>query len=79
MRKSVILRTAAILAAVLLYPVPVHADSAKSSILMDGLTGRVLYEKQADDRHLIASTTKIMTALLVCEQCNVLDRITTVL
>ena len=41
---------------------------------MDAQTGRVLYDKNADQRSLIASTTKIMTALLVCEQCNVLDR-----
>ena len=41
---------------------------------MDAATGRVLFEKQADSRSLIASTTKIMTALVVCEQCNVLDR-----
>ena len=41
---------------------------------MDATTGRCLYEKDADSRSLIASTTKIMTALIVCEQCNVLDR-----
>ena len=41
---------------------------------MDGVSGRVLYEKNPDQRSLIASTTKIMTALIVCEQCNVLDR-----
>ena len=48
--------------------------SAKGAILIDSLTGEVLYEKNADQQALIASTTKIMTALLVCEQCNVLDR-----
>ena len=42
---------------------------------MDGTTGQVLYEKNADEKSLIASTTKIMTALVVCEQCNVLDRV----
>lgn len=41
---------------------------------MDADTGRLLYEKDADSRSLVASTTKIMTALLICEQCNVLDR-----
>ena len=70
-----IVRTAAaLLAAVLLLPVPARAVSAKSAILMDAQTGRVLFEKSADERSLIASTTKIMTALVVCEQCNVLDR-----
>ena len=49
--------------------------SAEHAILMDADSGRVLYEKDADSRSLIASTTKIMTALVVCEQCNVLDRV----
>ena len=65
---------AALLAAVLFFPCRVQALSAKSAILIDAQTGRVLYEKDADRRSLIASTTKIMTALVVCEQCNVLDR-----
>lgn len=75
MKKTVILRTAAfLLAAVLLYPASACGVSAEHAILVDGQTGRVLYEKQADQQSLIASTTKIMTALIVCEQCNVLDR-----
>ena len=65
---------AALLAAVLFFPCRVQAISAKSCVLMDAQTGRVLYEKNADQQSLIASTTKIMTALVVCEQCNVLDR-----
>ena len=66
--------TAAVAAAVLFLSLPVGAISAQKAILLDAQTGRVLYEKQADSRSLIASTTKIMTALLICEQCNVLDR-----
>ncbi len=42
--------------------------------MLDGQTGRVLFEKNPDRRSLIASTTKIMTAIIVCEQSNVLDR-----
>ena len=73
--KRIFLRTAAaLLAAVLLYPCPAQAMSAQKAILMDAATGRVLYEKDANSRSLIASTTKIMTALIICEQCNVLDR-----
>ena len=67
--------TAALLAVILVLSVPAQAISADSAILLDAATGRVLYEKNADQRKLIASTTKIMTALLVCEQCNVLDRV----
>ena len=65
---------AALLAAVLFFSYNVDAVSADSAIVMDAQTGRVLFEKNADKRSLIASTTKIMTALIVCEQCNVLDR-----
>lgn len=65
---------AALLAAVLLFPREVFAVSAQNAIVYDAQTGRVLYEKNASSRGLIASTTKIMTALIVCEQCNVLDR-----
>ena len=41
--------------------------SAQSAILIDAQSGRVLFEKNADERRLLASTTKIMTGLLVCE------------
>lgn len=60
------------LAAVLF--LPVKAVSARSAYVLDAVSGRVLYERGGCDRSLIASTTKIMTALVVCEQCNVLDR-----
>ena len=62
------------LAAVLLLPVQVRAVSARRAYVLDAVSGRVLYEKNATEQSLIASTTKIMTALIVCEQCNVLDR-----
>ena len=65
---------AALLAAVLFFNNSAAALSAEKAIVLDALTGRVLYEKNADQQSLIASTTKIMTALIVCEQCNVLDR-----
>ena len=65
---------AVFLAAALLFPCTAGAISAGSAIMLDAATGRVLYERRADERSLIASTTKIMTALIVCEQCNVLDR-----
>ena len=65
---------AALLAAVLLLPFDAGALSAQKAVLIDAQTGRILYEKDADSESLIASTTKIMTALIVCERCNVLDR-----
>ena len=70
-----LLRTAAILVAAVLFTQPVGAVSAEKALVLDAATGRVLYERNADERSLIASTTKIMTALIVCQQCNVLDRV----
>ena len=67
--------TAALLAVVLFFTTDVAAISAQSGILMDATTGRVLFERNPDRQSLVASTTKIMTALVVCEQCNVLDRV----
>lgn len=72
--KRLIAGVAAIILAAAL-ALPCRAISAESAILMDAQTGRVIYEKNADKQSLIASTTKIMTALVVCEQTNVLDRV----
>lgn len=74
MKEKLLQTVAAILAAVLFLPTTVYGISARSAIAVDGTTGRVIYEKDADRKSLIASTTKIMTALVVCENCNVLDR-----
>ena len=42
--------------------------SAQSAILAEKNTGRVLYEKNADKKMPMASTTKIMTAVVALEQ-----------
>ncbi len=47
--------------------------SASSAVLIEADSGRVLYEKNADMRRLMASTTKIMTALVAIESGD-LDR-----
>lgn len=75
MKRLIAGTVAVLMAAVLVFPRPARAVSAQSALLMDAATGRVLYEKNADARALIASTTKIMTALVVCQQCNVMDRV----
>ena len=51
--------------------------SCQSCILMDMDSKRVLYEKDIDTKRLIASTTKIMTAILAIES-NKLDDIVTI-
>lgn len=46
---------------------------ALSAVLMDGDTGRVLYEKEGDVFRPMASTTKIMTCILALENGNPTD------
>lgn len=47
--------------------------SAKSAIIINAVTGTQIYEKDADTRHLPASTTKLMTGLVVAENCDIND------
>jgi D-alanyl-D-alanine carboxypeptidase (penicillin-binding protein 5/6) len=49
--------------------------TAKSAILIDGASGRVLYEQNAHERLPQASTTKITTALVALENAKLTDRI----
>ena len=68
--KNLLRAAAATVAAVLFLSGAVSAApavSARSAILVDAGSGRVLYEKDADQQSLIASTTKIMTCLLAAE------------
>ena len=60
----------------LILPWPVLADSAKSSIVMDLDSGRVLYENNPNDQRLIASITKIMTAVVAIEHGNLDKKVT---
>lgn len=47
--------------------------SAVSAILVDGESGRVLFEKNAREERAIASITKLMTALVAVENAAFLD------
>lgn len=46
---------------------PTLEIDAKSVILMENSTGEILYDANCDERLPIASVTKIMTMLLICE------------
>lgn len=48
---------------------------ATSAIVIDAKTGRILYEKDAFSRRSIASTTKIMTAILALENGKLDDTV----
>lgn len=51
------------------------AVSAKSAVLIDASSGAVIVEKDADKRLPMASTTKIMTALVAIENCDITKEI----
>lgn len=50
--------------------------SASFAVAIDAQTGRILYEKNAHGRHSMASTTKIMTAIVALEHGNLDDVVT---
>ena len=50
--------------------------AARSAILVESETGRVLYAQNADEALPMASTTKVMTALLALENAALSDRVT---
>ena len=52
--------------------------SASSAILMEAESGRVLYASNADEPRLIASITKLMTALVALESGRGLDEVVTI-
>ncbi len=49
------------------FTVSAYNTSAKAAVVIDGYTGEILYSQNCDERLPMASTTKIMTALLLCE------------
>ena len=73
MLTKTIRRAARPLAALLLLwtvAVPAQGISAKCAIVTDGMSGKVLFAQNADERSLVASTTKIMTGYLVARDCS---------
>ena len=59
------------LAAILTLRTPAApAISARCAVVMDAESGEILYESRADEKSLIASTTKIMTGYLACRLVN---------
>lgn len=66
-----------LLLTLLCIPIKVSAISARNIIAMDMDTKRVLYEKSAYDEYLIASISKIMTAVVALELADVESDVTT--
>ncbi|MEE1240068.1 MAG: D-alanyl-D-alanine carboxypeptidase family protein [Acutalibacteraceae bacterium] len=59
-----------------LMPVGAVGTSAKAAAVINGDTGEVIYAQNADEKLPMASTTKIMTALLLCENADLNKEIT---
>ena len=57
----------------LILPIKVSAISASSAIVMDLNSNRIFYENNIHDQRLIASITKIMTAIVAIEYGNLDD------
>ena len=49
--------------------------NSKAAILVEVSTGRIIYEKNSTTQMYPASTTKIMTAILAIENCNLTDMV----
>ena len=49
---------------------------SKADILLDAKTGNILYDNHSSDKLYPASTTKLMTAILTMESCNLADSVT---
>ncbi len=52
--------------------------SAQAAIVIHADSGKVLYEKNADEQRSMASTTKIMTALIALETAATDDPVVTI-
>ncbi len=49
--------------------------AATSAILLNGSSNQVLYEKNADTQLANASTTKVLTGIIVLDRCNLQDKV----
>ena len=49
--------------------IPRFYDATEGAVLIDGDSGRILFGQNENERFAMASTTKIMTALLALENC----------
>ena len=54
------------------------SSSAKGMVVIDGQNNRILYSQNPNEQMPMASTTKIVTAITVIENCNNLDEFVTI-
>lgn len=77
MRKNflLIICALALITGTVLFKNNVASANAAAEIAMELSTGTVLYQSNADNRLPMASTTKIMTAIIIVEDCNLSEEI----
>lgn len=79
--KKYVLFITLLLIATCMFPGIAKADTppqidGEAAILMDATTGEVIYDKNGEEKLAPASTTKVMTALLVLEKTKLTDKVT---
>lgn len=57
-------------------PTPNFSAYSDAAVLIDSNTGKILFDKNANEKMYPASTTKILTAIIAIEKCNLSDKIT---
>lgn len=77
MRRSTAI-LAVLLALNMICPAQAIGTNASCAILMDAESGRVLYAQNVHQPRLIASITKLMTALVAAEQAEDMDEVVTI-
>ena len=45
--------------------------NAKSAVVLEVVSGRIIYEKNSNSKRFLASTTKILTAITIIENCDI--------
>lgn len=60
------------------YAARLSVPTAHASVIMDANSGKVLYDRNADDRRQIASLTKLFTALIIVERVENLETLATI-
>lgn len=82
MNSNYIVKKITILSVILMFLIPISftkksidvcadfSSATSSEIVMESSTQRILYENNAYEKKYIASTTKILTAIVIIENCN---------
>jgi D-alanyl-D-alanine carboxypeptidase len=77
-KKAIFIFLAALLMQISSIPACAIDVSANAAVLYSSLDGKVLYEKNATKRLPMASTTKVMTAIIAAERCDLDEMVTVV-